>query len=146
MSTCRKLSYRALFEHAIHQYLTCISLHLFSRSSFFQYDNRDHRHEHGHHGHKGSGPSRHQNRFGSLKRQDSDLGGRTSGSRENSSSPPESSIYAAHFTETERRITQSPNDGSNQFKSPQEILATSGSVEAVRERNVTNSLLDFFGM
>mmetsp|Transcript_3752 Transcript_3752/g.5690 ORF Transcript_3752/g.5690 Transcript_3752/m.5690 type:complete len:620 (-) Transcript_3752:774-2633(-) len=31
-------------------------------------------------------------------------------------------------------------------RSPQEILAASGSVEAVRERNVTNSLLDFFGM
>ena len=102
-----------------------------------QYDNRD-RHEHGHHSHKG-GSSRHHDRFGGpLKRQ---------GSRDNSPTPPESSsIYAAHFTETERRITQSPSDSGAQFKSPQEILATSGSVEAVRERNVTNSLLDFFGM
>ena len=102
-----------------------------------QYDNRD-RHEHGHHSHKG-GSSRHHDRFGGpLKR---------SGSRDNSPTPPESSsIYAAHFTETERRITQSPSDSGAQFKSPQEILATSGSVEAVRERNVTNSLLDFFGM
>lgn len=32
------------------------------------------------------------------------------------------------------------------FKSPQEILAASGSGQAVRERNVANSLLDFFGM
>eukprot|EP00566_Odontella_aurita_P017328 CAMPEP_0113556758 /NCGR_PEP_ID=MMETSP0015_2-20120614/17422_1 /TAXON_ID=2838 /ORGANISM="Odontella" /LENGTH=260 /DNA_ID=CAMNT_0000458125 /DNA_START=652 /DNA_END=1434 /DNA_ORIENTATION=+ /assembly_acc=CAM_ASM_000160 len=34
----------------------------------------------------------------------------------------------------------------DRHKSPHEILAQSGSVEAVRERNVTNSLLDFFGM
>lgn len=33
-----------------------------------------------------------------------------------------------------------------QHRSPHEILAASGTVEAVRERNVTNSLLDFFGM
>jgi len=102
-----------------------------------QYDNR----EHGHHSHKG-GASRHHDRFGPLKRQGSEHA-----SRDNSPTPPESSsIYAAHFTETERRITQSPSDSGAQFKSPQEILATSGSVEAVRERNVTNSLLDFFGM
>jgi hypothetical protein len=106
-----------------------------------QYDNRD-RHEHGHHhSHKG-GTTRHQDRFGPLKRSESHA------SRDNSPTPPaeSSSIYAAHFTETERRITQSPSDSGAQFKSPQEILATSGSVEAVRERNVTNSLLDFFGM
>lgn len=34
----------------------------------------------------------------------------------------------------------------DRHKSPHEILAQSGNVEAVRERNVTNSLLDFFGM
>lgn len=34
----------------------------------------------------------------------------------------------------------------NYLKSPQEILAASGSAQTVRERNVANSLLDFFGM
>ena len=123
----------------MHRHLTSLLCQLYLS---LQYDNRDHRQEHGHHGHKGSGSTRHHDRFGPLKRQDSGSGGgRTSGT----SSPPESSIYAAHFTETERRITQSSNDSGARFKSPQEILATSGSVEAVRERNVTNSLLDFFG-
>jgi len=36
--------------------------------------------------------------------------------------------------------------GLNDQESPFEILASSGSGEAVRERNVANSLLDFFGM
>ena len=126
----------------IHRHLTSIPCPLYPS---LQYDNRDHRHEHGHHGHKGSGSTRRHDRFGPLKRTDSG-GASNTGGRDNASSPTESSIYAAHFTETERRITQSPNDSGARFKSPQEILATSGSVEAVRERNVTNSLLDFFGM
>lgn len=66
-------------------------------------------------------------------------------------------INSHHFTDTERRFVaqqqqiqgtggQLETSAASQFWSPQEILATSGSVEAVRERNVTNSLLDFFGM
>ena len=112
---------------------------------FLLYLQYDHRQEHGNKG--AGGTSRHSDRLGVLKRNAS---GQASAGRDHlSSSPPESSIYAAHFTETERRIAHfSPNDsvGGAQFKSPQEILATSGSVEAVKERNVTNSLLDFFGM
>jgi hypothetical protein len=36
--------------------------------------------------------------------------------------------------------------GEQQFKSPHEILAASGSMEAVRIRNVQNMLNDFFGL
>mmetsp|Transcript_6338 Transcript_6338/g.12192 ORF Transcript_6338/g.12192 Transcript_6338/m.12192 type:complete len:255 (+) Transcript_6338:1016-1780(+) len=120
-----------------------------------KYDTRDqrhgHGHEHGHHhqSHGGHKSSRHHDRLkrsGSNADKEDDIkhGGR---SRDITPPPAESSIYAAHVTETERRFTHSPTDNNGaQFMSPQYILEKSGTVEAVRERNVTNSLLDFFGM
>eukprot|EP00550_Attheya_septentrionalis_P011650 CAMPEP_0198306710 /NCGR_PEP_ID=MMETSP1449-20131203/58553_1 /TAXON_ID=420275 /ORGANISM="Attheya septentrionalis, Strain CCMP2084" /LENGTH=545 /DNA_ID=CAMNT_0044009267 /DNA_START=195 /DNA_END=1832 /DNA_ORIENTATION=+ len=38
------------------------------------------------------------------------------------------------------------NKKSNLHESPHELLASSGNTEAVQQRNVTNSLLDFFGI
>lgn len=38
------------------------------------------------------------------------------------------------------------NDRQKQFKSPREILENDGRVEVVRKRNISSSLLDFFGM
>ena len=47
----------------------------------------------------------------------------------------------------QRNTNSERNDrGEQQFKSPHEILAASGSMEAVRTRNVKNLLTDFFGM
>jgi hypothetical protein len=38
------------------------------------------------------------------------------------------------------------NNKSHMHESPHELLASSGNMEAVQQRNVTNSLLDFFGI
>ena len=37
-------------------------------------------------------------------------------------------------------------DRKKEFKSPREILENDGRVEVVRKRNISSSLLDFFGM
>ena len=114
--------------------LTCTS----HNNPITQYDTAGgQHHDHGHHplGHKSS---RHITRRPVSERAAAD-------------------INSHHFTDTERRFVaqqqqiqgiggQLETSAASQFWSPQEILATSGSVEAVRERNVTNSLLDFFGM
>lgn len=91
----------------------------------------DHRDQHGH-------PHSHSLRDLHIKRTNSsDRGAISQPQHPPSSKTHPSSVNGNHY---EKRHT------ALQHKSPHEILATGGSVEAVRERNVTNSLLDFFGM
>jgi hypothetical protein len=44
------------------------------------------------------------------------------------------------------KYNASNGDQRIQHKSPHEILQASGSAETIRERNVSNALLDFFGL